>query len=100
MEVNQVRALLLELGRRLRRSRLERNDTMAIFAERLGIAERTVRAMERGAPTVQIETWLNALWLLNQLHLLDALLQPRGSVLDRIQAQQKPQKQRASRRKR
>ncbi len=89
----------MALGRRLRRSRLERNDTMAVFAQRIGVSEQTVRAMERGLPTVQIGTWLEALWVLNELEPLDHLLKKRESLLDLARrADSARQRQRASRR--
>jgi DNA-binding XRE family transcriptional regulator len=100
MEINEVLHTLRELGARLRAARLERNDTMAVFAERLGVSPGTVRAMEHGAPTVQIGIWLNALWMLNQLDAMSYVLEPRESVLDRIRAREKGSRQRASRRPR
>jgi hypothetical protein len=51
---------------------------MAVFAQRIGVSEQTVRAMERGLPTVQIGTWLAALWALDELEPLDRLLEKRG----------------------
>lgn len=98
VQFTETRELLRGLGRRLRAARLERNDSMAVFSERLGVSEGTLRAMERGAPTVQIGAWLNALWILDQLHLLNAVLEPQDSVLDLIRARQKVRRQRASRR--
>lgn len=100
MEVAEVSQVLLELGERLRAARIERNDTMAVFAERLGVSLGTMRAMEHGLPTVQIGIWLNALWVLNQLDAVTHLLEPRESVLDRVRAQDKYRRQRASRRPR
>jgi transcriptional regulator with XRE-family HTH domain len=97
-QVKETRDLLSTLGERLRRARLERNDTMATFAERLGVSERTVRAMEQGLPTVQIGTWLNALWILDGAAPLDRLLEPRESLLERARAATAPRK-RASRRR-
>ena len=66
-QVDESAEMLRELGLRLRTARLERNDSMAIFAERLGVSERTVRAMEQGRPTVHVGVWLNALWVLDAL---------------------------------
>ena len=100
MEINEVTSVLCQLGERLRAARIERNDTMAVFAERLGVSSGTVRAMEHGSPTVQIGTWLNALWLLNQLDSMAHILEPRDSVLDRIRSAEKAQRRRASRRAR
>lgn len=92
--------MLESLGRRLRRARLDRNDTMAAFAERIGVSERTVRAMEHGLPTVQIGTWLDALWIVDGLRSLDQLLENRESLLEQARGQQRRrQRQRASRRK-
>jgi hypothetical protein len=71
---------------------------MEVFAQRLGVSEGTVRAMERGAPTVQIGAWLSALWMLNQLHTMDRVLEPRESLIDRARAADKPRRQRASKR--
>jgi transcriptional regulator with XRE-family HTH domain len=98
MEIEPVKTVLAELGGRLRAARLERNDTMEIFAQRLGISVGTVRAMERGSPTVQIGAWLNALWILSQLDSITHVLEPRESLLDRLRAQEKGRRQRASRR--
>lgn len=90
---------LAALGRRLRAARLERNDTMAVFAERIGVSEATVRAMEKGLQTVQVGAWCNALWALGRLDDLDALLAPQESLLDRARDERKLRRQRASRRK-
>ena len=49
MEIERVSEILSELGRRLRAARIERNDTMDVFAQRLGVSVGTVRAMERGS---------------------------------------------------
>jgi transcriptional regulator with XRE-family HTH domain len=98
IEITECQELLVELGRRLRAARIERNDTMEVFAQRLGVSEGTVRAMERGTPTVQIGAWLNALWMLNQLHTMSRVLEPRESILDRARAEARPRRQRASKR--
>jgi len=98
MDIERVGEILVELGRRLRAARIERNDTMEVFAQRLGVSVGTVRAMERGAPTVQIGAWLNALWILNQLDTMTHVLEPKDSLLDRFRAEEKHRRQRASRR--
>lgn len=98
-QADEARRALTALGRRLRRARLERNDSMAVFAQRIGVSEQTVRAMERGLPTVQIGTWLEALWVLSELESLDHLLEKRESVLDLARREESArQRQRASRR--
>jgi len=87
------------LGARLHAARLDRNDTMATFAERLGVSERTVRAMEQGLPTVQIGTWLAALSILDALAPLERILEPEASLLERARNARAPRRQRASRRR-
>jgi len=99
MHVEEVSGILEQLGSRLRAARINRNDTMEVFAERLGVSVGTVRAMERGAPTVQVGAWLNALWVLNDLDSLAPILKPRESLLERFKAEEKGRRQRASRRR-
>ena len=93
MEAAEV---LLALGRRLRAARLARNDTMTTFAERLGVSDQTVRAMEQGLSTVQIGTWANALWILDDLGSLERVLEPRESLIDRARSAHSSRRQRAS----
>jgi transcriptional regulator with XRE-family HTH domain len=97
-QVTETQRALATLGRRLRRARLERNDTMAVFAQRIGVSDRTVRAMESGLPTVQIGTWLEALWVLDELDPFGHLLEKREGPLDLARREESArQRQRASR---
>jgi len=73
---------------------------MDVFAQHLGVSVGTVRAMERGAPTVQIGVWLNALWILKELDPVSRILAPQESLIDRLRAEEKGRRQRASRRRR
>jgi transcriptional regulator with XRE-family HTH domain len=98
-QVDDSMVALRELGLRLRNARLDRNDSMAIFAERLGVSERTVRAMEQGLPTVHVGVWLNALWVLDALEPVARILESQESLLDRARNMHKPRRQRASRRR-
>lgn len=100
MHIDEVSNILTQLGERLRAARIDRNDTMEVFAQRIGVSIGTVRAMERGAPTVQVGAWLNALWILNELDSLTGLLKPNQSLLEQLRAQERNgQRQRASRRR-
>lgn len=72
---------------------------MAVFAQRVGVSEQTVRAMERGLPTVQIGTWFEALWVLNELEAVGHVLERRESLLDLARREESArQRERASRR--
>ena len=73
---------------RLKALRLARNDTMAVFAERLGVSAGTLRAMEHGTATVNIGVWIRALWVLAQ----------KASLLEQARAPRHRGRQRASRR--
>jgi transcriptional regulator with XRE-family HTH domain len=83
VEFFETERLLQLWGERLRRARIERNDSMKIFAARIGASEGTLRDMERGARTVQIGTWLNALAALDRLDDVSTVLEPRESLIDR-----------------
>lgn len=98
VSVNKVDQELIQLGRRLRVARLDRDEPMAVFAQRLGVSIPTLRAMERGAGTVAIQHWANALWALDRLPDLVSVLEAKESVLDRARLAERPRRQRASRR--
>jgi transcriptional regulator with XRE-family HTH domain len=98
LEVDEQRRRLLELGIRLKALRLARNDTMAVFAQRLGVSEGTLRAMEHGTATVQIGAWIRALWVLDRLDDLNGVLARKESLLEQARAPRARSRQRASRR--
>ena len=70
--------ILAEIGRRLRRYRLQQNLTQASLARDAGIGTRTLRNVENGGDT-QLVTVLRILRSLGRLDALDAFL-PRPGV--------------------
>ena len=72
------KAVLMLLGSRFQRERLNRNLTQAELAKRAGIGMRTVRYLEAGQPTT-VETLIRILRALDKLDALDALLPEPGS---------------------
>ena len=98
LNVKELQQRLSELGTRLKSLRLARNDTMAVFAQRLGISAGTLRAMEHGAATVQIGAWVKALWVLDHLDDLNGVLARKESLLEQARAPRTRPRQRASRR--
>jgi transcriptional regulator with XRE-family HTH domain len=98
MDVIEQQRYLSELGTRLRTLRLARNDTMAVFAQRLGVSAGTLRAMEHGAATVQIGAWVKALWVLDHLDDLNGVLAQKASLLEQARAPRTRGRLRASRR--
>jgi transcriptional regulator with XRE-family HTH domain len=98
MDFKEQRQYLSELGIRLKTLRLARNDTMAVFAQRLGVSAGTLRAMEHGTATVQIGAWVKALWVLDHLDDLNGVLAQKASLLEQARAPRTRFRQRASRR--
>jgi transcriptional regulator with XRE-family HTH domain len=98
LDLKEQQQYLSELGFRLKMLRLARNDTMAVFAQRLGVSAGTLRAMEHGTATVQIGTWVKALWVLDRLDDLNGVLSEQESLLDQARAPRNRRRQRASRR--
>jgi transcriptional regulator with XRE-family HTH domain len=98
LDVKEQQRYLSELGIRLKTLRLVRNDTMAVFAQRLGVSAGTLRAMEHGAATVQIGAWVKALWVLDRLDDLSGVLARKESLLEQARAPRARGRQRASRR--
>ncbi len=98
LDISSQRQYLSELGIRLKTLRLTRNDTMAVFAQRIGVSAGTLRAMEHGTATVQIGAWVKALWVLDRLDDLNGVLAQKASLLEQARAPRTRIRQRASRR--
>jgi transcriptional regulator with XRE-family HTH domain len=98
VSIENSSAALARLGRRLRERRLQRGEAQALFAERIGISVPTLRAMERGAPTVAVGAWTLALWAVDALDDLERVLAPAPSLLAQLEARRAPARRRAPRR--
>ncbi|MDP3031868.1 MAG: helix-turn-helix transcriptional regulator [Rhodocyclaceae bacterium] len=83
------------LGARLRAARIDKGDSQALFARRLGVSVPTLRDMEKGAPTVSVGAWAAALWMLSRLSDLDPVLEKQESLFERAARARKP-RQRAA----
>lgn len=88
--------ILASLGGRLRAARIEKGDSQALFARRLGVSVPTLSDMEKGSPRVAVGTWIAALWMLSRLGDVDRMLEAHESLFERAARQSKP-RQRASR---
>jgi transcriptional regulator with XRE-family HTH domain len=82
----------------LREARLARDDSMHVFAQRIGVSVPTLRAMEQGSSSVQVGHWAAALWTLDRPHDLSAVLPQSASPLDQVRERRNPKRRRASRR--
>jgi putative transcriptional regulator len=89
-------SVLSELGRRLARTRLERNLTQAELAEEAGVGVATVQRLEDGQPAT-LTTLIRVLRILGLLEALELLVpEPTPSPIERLKLQGK-QRQRAAR---
>jgi transcriptional regulator with XRE-family HTH domain len=87
---------LRRLGERLRQWRLERDETQAVAARRMGVSLSTWRRMEGGSPTIPITVWLRAIEFYGGgLEQLAPLLRERGSRFDAVERERR-QRRRAS----
>jgi transcriptional regulator with XRE-family HTH domain len=95
MELINTREPLASLGQRLRECRIARGDTQALFADRIGCSAVTVRAMEKGDPTVGIGQWVKAFWILDRLPELDGLLR-QSSLFEDFTGRKRQRKRRGA----
>ena len=82
----KVRRSLAKFGTDLAVARRKRNLTVAMMAERLGVAKSTYLKLERGDPTVSMGVYAMALFVLGFAEALGDLIDPRrddlGLLLD------------------
>lgn len=71
------RAIMRELGHRLKRRRLQKNLSQEMVAERAGISRSTVALVEKGAPT-GLQTFLQIVRAIGVLDELEPFLQEDG----------------------
>jgi putative transcriptional regulator len=81
---NNDSAVLAELGRRLARTRLERNLTQEELAREAGVSKATIERLEAG-DAVKSTSLIHVLRALNLLEALDRLIpEPLPSPLERL----------------
>ena len=91
------KAILREVGRRLRRRRLDRNLTQQALADTAGLSRTTVSDLERGAPA-GVLTLIQVLRALGGLEELDAFVPDPGLSPLELAKLKGRERQRASRR--
>ena len=65
--IKEVSFTLTHVGERIRDLRIARGESQELFASRIGVSRPTVKAIEKGEPTVQVGHWMAACWALNRL---------------------------------
>jgi len=90
---------LRRLGERLRCWRLERDESQATAASRLGVSVSTWRRMEAGEPSIPVTAWLRALEFYGGgLDRLEPLLEERGSRFEAAERERKRRRRASPRR--
>ena len=64
IQTPKLAALLKELGENIRLARLRRHLSSTMLAERAGMTRMTLRAIEKGEPTVSVGAYANVLFSL------------------------------------
>lgn len=95
--IKEVSFTLSEIGKRLRELRIARGESQELFASRIGVSRPTVKAIEKGEPTVQVGHWMAACWALNRLGDMRESFKSAVPLLD-LPAPSKRARVRASRR--
>ncbi len=78
-------SLLKELGKRLKRYRLARNESQELFVARLDLSRQSYSKMEKGAATVSIGHWLNASVILGKLESWKNILAEDENLFDQFE---------------
>lgn len=95
--IKEVSFTLAEIGGRIRELRIVRGESQQLFASRIGVSRPTIKAIEKGEPTVQVGHWMAACWVLNRLGEMRESFKGAVPMLDRP-APPKRVRMRASRR--
>jgi transcriptional regulator with XRE-family HTH domain len=90
---------LKDLGQRLRRIRIDRDESQQRFAARLGTSIPTLRKMENGDPGVSIGLWFHALYLIDRLSDIDHLLKGQQTLFDQWDQPSIKRRRRASKKR-
>lgn len=88
LSITEADTALRELGARIRRARISLNESMQVFAKRIGVSVPTLRDIERGEKTVKVGHWFAALWALGAIKDFEKILMPEESLFDRLRVEQ------------
>lgn len=88
LSITEADNTLRELGARIRRARISMNESMQVFAKRIGVSVPTLRGIEQGEKTVKIGHWFAALWALGAMKDFERILMPQESLFDRLRVEE------------
>ena len=88
--INESEQVVLnDLGERLKRRRLARDDRQSDAAARLGVSLATYRKMEAGHPTVPVAYWLRMIRLYGDIDALEAVFDEEQSLFEQLAAEKR-----------
>ena len=90
-----IESLLKQLGDRLKRARLARNESQDVFAARVGLTRQSYSKMEKGGASISIGYWLAASDILGRLQTWQEVLAERENLFEQFE-QKKLKRKRAS----
>ncbi len=88
----KVLLLLQQLGKRLRKARLARNESQDVFAARIGVTRQSLGKMEKGLASVPIGSWLVASDLLGRLQTWQGVLAESEDLFEQFESRKKVRK--------
>ena len=96
---DQQQQILQLLGERLKKARLERNETQQTFAARIGLSRQSLAKMENGAGgTIPLADWLAASAILDRLDGWQSVLTGQQDLFAQYAIQEKSRKRAGGRR--
>lgn len=94
----EAESLLEQFGQRLKEARLARNESQALFAQRLGLTRQTYSRMEKGSPQTPIGNWLAASSILGRLDDWKDILAEKEDLFAKYEKQRGKRKRAGTRR--
>lgn len=88
---DNLRELLMRLGLRLRKVRIEKEITQAELADRAGVSRKVIGRMERGDGSVTLEKWVKAAMVLEVAGTWEHLFEIEEDPFEQYDREQKEQ---------
>jgi transcriptional regulator with XRE-family HTH domain len=95
-----LESLLEQLGQRLKRARLARNESQELFAQRLGLTRQSYSKMEKGSPKTHLGNWLAASNILGRLEDWKDVLADKEDLFAKFEKKSSMRQRAGSKRKR
>lgn len=81
----KIVSTLEQLADRLKKARLDRNESQEVFGTRIGLTRQTYSKMEKGAASVPIGYWLAASEILDRLQTWQEVLAEKDDLFEQFE---------------